>query len=70
MRLTHFETMDPHLVLGLINTALRNDADDLVDLVATHDLDEAALRAKLLVIGYSYDPVIRQFRAATPGDDL
>jgi hypothetical protein len=63
MRLTHIESMDPHLALGLINTALRNDAADLDDLIATHDLDETALRKKLQSIGYAYDPVTRQFRA-------
>jgi hypothetical protein len=66
MRLTRLDTMDPHLVLGLINTALRNDAEDLDDLVATHDLDETALRATLRAIGYVYDPLTRQFRASGP----
>ncbi len=64
MRLTRFDTMDPYLVLGLANTALRNDADDLDDLAATHDFDPSALEAKLLKIGYRYDPTLRQFRAA------
>jgi len=63
MRLTHITSIDPHLLLGLVNTTLRNDADDLEDLVATHDLDETELRARLSLIGYEYDPVIRQFRA-------
>ena len=39
MKLSSFETMDPLLLPGLINTALRNDSDDLDDLVRTHDLD-------------------------------
>jgi hypothetical protein len=64
MRLTNFAAMDPHMLLGLVNTALRNDAEDLADLVASHDMDEIALRAKLLAIGYDYDPAVRQFRAA------
>lgn len=66
MRLTRLASMDPHLVLGLVNTALRNEAEDLGDLIATHDLDEAALRATLLSIGYVYDPLTRQFRASGP----
>jgi len=67
MKLTNFTAMDPHLLLGLVNTALRNDADDLADLVATHDIEEHALRAKLRAVGYEYDPVSRQFRASPAG---
>ena len=64
MRLTHIGSIDPYLLLGLVNTALRNDADDLADLIATHDIDETELRARLLAIRYDYDPTVRQFRAA------
>jgi hypothetical protein len=67
MKLTNFTAMDPHLLLGIVNTALRTDADDLADLVATHDIDEASLCAKLRAIGYEYDPASRQFRAVQAG---
>ena len=52
MKLTSFETMDPHLLLGLVNTALRNDFEDLKDLVRSHDLDQDRLvqRLKLSLI--------------------
>jgi hypothetical protein len=54
--------MDPHLLLGLVNTELRNHCNSLEDLVKTHDLDEEALRAKLKEGGYDYQKGQNQFR--------
>ncbi len=54
--------MDPHLLVGLVNTELRNVAEDLDDLVKTHDLDEQALVARLATGGYEYRPEQKQFR--------
>jgi hypothetical protein len=60
--LTRYLQMDPHLLLGLINTELRNHCPTLEDLVKTHHLDSAALIAKLESAGYSYQPGQNQFR--------
>ena len=54
--------MDPHMLVGLINTELRNQAESLEDLVKTHDLDEALLIARLGEAGYEYRPEQNQFR--------
>jgi len=54
--------MDPHLLLGLVNTELRNHCDSLDDLAKTHGLDEAQLMAKLADAGYDYRPEQNQFR--------
>lgn len=54
--------MDPHLLLGLLNTELRNHCDSLDDLVKTHDLDAEALTAKMAAAGYIYQPEQNQFR--------
>lgn len=54
--------MDPHLLLGLVNTELRNHCDSLEDLVKTHDLDEKTLRARLKEGGYEYQDAQNQFR--------
>ena len=62
MNLTRYREMDPHLLVGLINTALRNDGEDLAGLVRTHDLDPEALQERLLAIGYRYVSELRQFR--------
>lgn len=54
--------MDPHLLLGLINTELRNHCESLEDLVKTYDLSETQLLARLLEVGYIYQPTQNQFR--------
>lgn len=60
--LSRYRKMDPHLLLGLVNTELRNHCDSLEDLVKTHDLDEEILRAKLQEGGYEYQSGQNQFR--------
>ncbi len=62
MKLTSFETMDPHLLYGLVNTALRNDFEDLEDLVRSHDLDQDRLVQRLKEAGYEYNAELNQFR--------
>ncbi len=62
MDLSRFATMDPHLLLGLLNTELRNHCDSLEDLVKTHNLDEEALVAKMSAADYIYQPEQNQFR--------
>jgi len=62
MDLSNYLQMDPHLLLGLINTELRNHCDSLDDLVKTHGLDQKELEAKLAKAGYDYQPALNQFR--------
>ena len=62
MDLSNYRGMDPHLLLGLVNTELRNQSESLDDLVKTHGLDEDALIAKLAEAGYIYKPELQQFR--------
>ena len=47
MDLSTFSTMDPHLLVGLVNTELRNHCESLDDLVATHGLDRDSLVERL-----------------------
>jgi len=54
--------MDPHLLVGLVNTELRNHCDSLDDLVKTHHLSESELVAKLAAAGYLYQEAQKQFR--------
>jgi len=68
MNLVNYERMDPLLLLGLVNTALRNDADDLDDLVKTHAIDHTRLEERLGAVGYLYAPEENQFRARSPGE--
>ena len=62
MNLRNFERLDPNLLPGLINTALRNDCANFDDLVKTHDLDRERLLETLDGIGYQYDPELNQVR--------
>ncbi|MBB5353071.1 hypothetical protein HNR46_003324 [Haloferula luteola] len=62
VNLKDFRRMDPHLLVGLVNTELRNHAEDLADLVKTHGLDEDALVARLGEAGYEYQLEQKQFR--------
>ena len=62
MDLSNYLRMDPHLLVGLVNTELRNHSESLEDLVKTHDLDPEALIARLAGAGYDYMPEQKQFR--------
>lgn len=62
MNLSHFETLDPQLLPGLLNTALRNDCEDLHDLLRTYDLDEEKLTRRMEELGYRYCRDTHQFR--------
>lgn len=62
MNLKSFQTMDPHLLVGLINTELRNQAESLEDLVKTHGIEEEALVERLVEAGYVYQSGQNQFR--------
>jgi hypothetical protein len=62
MDLTNYLQMDPHMLVGLVNTELRNHCESLEDLVKTHHLDEGALIEKLAAAGYDYQPAQRCFR--------
>jgi hypothetical protein len=59
---SRFTKMDPHLLVGLVNTELRNKSDSLEDLCRTHDIDEATLAHRLESAGYVYQAEQKQFR--------
>lgn len=62
MNLRDFDSLDPQLLPGLFNTALRNEHSDLDDLILTHDLDRREVTSKLESLGYRYDDETNQFR--------
>ena len=59
---SRFQQMDPHLLVGLVNTELRNKADSLEDLCRTHDIAADALLVHLRSAGYEYRAEQCQFR--------
>lgn len=62
MDLSNYLKMDPHLLVGLLNTELRNHSDSLDDLVKTHHLDHDLLIEKMALADYRYQPEQKQFR--------
>lgn len=62
MDLSKWETMDPHLLVGLLNTELRNHAESLDDLAKTHGLPLEELVLRMGEAGYVYREQQRQFR--------
>lgn len=54
--------MDPHLLVGLVNTELRNQSESLEDFLKTHDLNAADLLKKLGDAGYDFMAEQKQFR--------
>jgi hypothetical protein len=62
MNLSNYLQMDPHMLVGLVNTELRNQGESLDELVKTHHLELDALVGRLAAAGYLYQEEQRQFR--------
>lgn len=62
MDFENYRIMDPHLLVGLVNTAIRNEHGSLQELCARYELHEEALKEKLKVAGYDFLPEQEQFR--------
>ena len=53
---------DPMILLGVVNTRLRDEYDSLDALCADLDEDRAALEERLAAVGFRYDAAQNQFR--------
>ncbi|EJG1896919.1 DUF4250 domain-containing protein [Vibrio parahaemolyticus] len=63
MNLANFESMDPVMLMSIVNMKLRDDfGGDLDKLVVFFDIDRAALEAKLATAGFDFLPEAGQFR--------
>ncbi|AMG03929.1 MULTISPECIES: DUF4250 domain-containing protein [Vibrio] len=63
MNLANFATMDPIMLMSIINMKLRDDfGGDLDKLVSYFDIDRSALEAKLASAGFEFLPQVGQFR--------
>ncbi|WP_154172381.1 DUF4250 domain-containing protein [Vibrio metoecus] len=63
MNLANFATMDPIILMSIINMKLRDDfGGDLDKLVNDFDIDRSALEAKLASAGFEFLPQVGQFR--------
>ncbi|EJL6484576.1 DUF4250 domain-containing protein [Vibrio cholerae] len=63
MNLANFATMDPIMLMSIINMKLRDDfGGDLDKLVNYFDIDRGALEAKLASAGFEFLTQVGQFR--------
>ncbi|MGR5457671.1 DUF4250 domain-containing protein [Vibrio alfacsensis] len=63
MNLANFESMDPIMLMSIVNMKLRDDfGGDLDKLMAFFEIDRAALEAKLASAGFDFLPDAGQFR--------
>ena len=62
MDLSRYQSIDPNLLVGVINTALRNDYESLEDLCLSHDISSEILVQRLASSGYDFQNVQQQFR--------
>ncbi|MBY8070628.1 DUF4250 domain-containing protein [Vibrio fluvialis] len=63
MNLANFATMDPVMLMSIVNMKLRDDfGGDLDKLVVYFDIDRAALEARLTAAGFEFLPQVGQFR--------
>ncbi|MFC0539678.1 DUF4250 domain-containing protein [Pelagicoccus mobilis] len=58
----NIHNMDPNLLVGIVNTALRNHFESLDDLCLSHAVDKDALCQQLAAEDYEYIEAANQFR--------
>lgn len=62
MDLAKFETMDPIMLMSIVNMKIRDDFQDLDELVKFYEIDRQKLLDKLASAGFEYLPEAKQFR--------
>ncbi|PSU28878.1 DUF4250 domain-containing protein [Photobacterium lutimaris] len=62
MNLNNFESMDPVMLMSIVNMKIRDEFGDLDALVKYYDIDKKTLIAKLAGAGFDYLPEAKQFR--------
>lgn len=62
MNLDNFETMDPVMLMSIVNMKIRDQYEDLDNLVKAFDIDKQTLINKLSQAGFDYLPEVKQFR--------
>lgn len=62
MNLANFASMDPNMLMSIVNMKLRDDFGDLDNLVKYFEIDKQALLDKLASAGFEYLEEAKQFR--------
>jgi hypothetical protein len=61
MDIKNMESMDPNLLLSIVNMKLRDEFENFDDLLRYYDLKDADLTDRLKEIGYHYCEKTHQF---------
>ena len=62
MGLERYETMDPVMLMSIVNMKIRDEFGDLDSLVKFFDIDKQKLISRLTEAGFDYLPDAKQFR--------
>ncbi|WP_434137144.1 DUF4250 domain-containing protein [Photobacterium leiognathi] len=62
MDLAKFESMDPIMLMSIVNMKIRDEFQNLDELVKYYDIDCQKLIDKLASAGFEYLPEAKQFR--------
>lgn len=63
MPLSRYATMDPAMLLSIVNMKLRDECDSLRTLCARYDIPQSLLEARLAAAGFRYSRDSNQFYA-------
>lgn len=61
MSLTRYATMDPLMLMSIVNMKLRDECPSLEDLARRYDISQSGLQERLAQAGYHYQPATNQF---------
>ncbi|PSV42386.1 DUF4250 domain-containing protein [Photobacterium indicum] len=62
MNLSKYETMDPVMLMSIINMKIRDEFEDLDSLINYFEIDKEVLISRLKQAGFDYLPEVKQFR--------
>ncbi|GAB3533232.1 DUF4250 domain-containing protein [Photobacterium alginatilyticum] len=62
MDVKNFDTMDPVMLMSIVNMKIRDEFGDLDNLAKYYGIDKEKLVARLATAGFDYLPDAKQFR--------
>ncbi|MGF1878316.1 DUF4250 domain-containing protein [Photobacterium frigidiphilum] len=62
MNLSKYETMDPVMLMSIVNMKIRDEFEDLDSLINYFEIDKEILINRLKQAGFDYLPEVKQFR--------
>jgi hypothetical protein len=62
MNLSKYETMDPVMLMSIVNMKIRDEFGDLDSLINYFEIDKEILINRLKQAGFDYLPEVNQFR--------